>query len=30
MLWIGLKYSIPDVICDVNYCAWGAKLRCVK
>jgi len=27
MLSLGNKYTIRDQICDVNYCAPGAKLR---
>jgi len=27
MLSLGIKYSMRDLIFDVNYCAWGAKLR---
>jgi len=27
MLSLGIKYSVRGVICDVNYCAWGANLR---
>jgi len=27
MLSLGIIYSMRDLICDVIYCAWGAKLR---
>jgi len=27
MLSPGIKYSMRDLSCDVNYCARGAKLR---
>jgi len=26
MLSLGIKYSMRDLVCDVNYCAYGAKL----
>jgi len=25
MLSLGIKYSMCDLICDVNYCAWSTK-----
>jgi len=27
MLPLSVKYSMRDLICDVNYCLWPAKLR---
>jgi len=24
---LGIQYSMCDLLCDVNYCAWPAKLR---
>jgi len=27
MLLVGVKYSMRDLACDVNYCTWAAKLR---
>jgi len=27
MLSLGIKYSVRDLICDVNYCSWGRVLR---
>jgi len=26
MLSLGIKYSMRDLICDVTYCEWCAKL----
>jgi len=27
---LGIKYSMRDVICNMNYCALGAVLRCAS
>jgi len=26
---LGVKYSMRDLICDINYCAWNAKLMLI-
>jgi len=28
MLSLGIKYSMHDLICDVNCCVYGAMLQC--